>query len=153
MLKEECAVRYKTSEDETLYLKRRNVSNMGYDGLDDVMAVFYRLFVHKLDDFWGGNELNFTRISESEMASYIISSATNHQELEITPGRDIMPNLRRRPCVEDPNYSRSTCWRDCYLDSLNCSLLEGDNTNGKPICMAADLALFWNERWSLQRLH
>ena len=136
----------KTSEDYTLPLVRRNVSNMIHTAFHKKMAGSYLLFVHKLDDFWGREGQHFTRISESEMASYFISSDTNHQELEITPGRDIMPNLRRRPCVEDPSYSRSTCWRDCLLDSLNCSLLEGD-TSGKPICMAADFAWLTGTRF------
>ena len=134
----------KTSKGETLSLVRRNVSNIKAHAPDG-MAGSYMLFVRKLDNFWGGLDGHFTRHSESEMAGYIIANDTTRQELEIHPERDIMPNLRRRPCVEDPSYSRSTCWRDCYLDSLNCSLLEGDNSSGKPICMAADSAWFWLE--------
>ena len=137
----------KTSEDVILGLDRGIISDTIRDPYLEGLIGSYYLFVHKLDDFWGGWDEDFTQYSESEMTGIIIHRDTTRQEIEIHPERDIMPNLRRRPCVEDPNYSRSMCWRDCYLDSLNCSLLEGD-TSGKPICMAADNAWFWNERWS-----
>ena len=104
----------------------------------------YVLYVHKLDDFWGGLDQYFTTSSDSEMSTIWVSTG---QKLVINSERDIMPNLRRQPCEEDPNYSRSTCWRDCFLDTLNCTLLEGDNTNGKPICTPADYD--WFSRGSL----
>ena len=107
----------------------------------------YKILIHKLDDFWGGQESQFTRYSESEMASFIIPYDTNREELEIHPERDSMPNLRRRPCEGNPDYSRSTCWRDCFLESLNCSLLEGDDTNDKPTCTAVDSTWFLGSNW------
>ena len=102
----------------------------------------YDLHVHKLDDFWGGLDDHFTILSDSEMLTYEIPQTMKHQELVINIERDVRPNMRRKPCEEDPSYSRSTCWRDCFLDSLKCSLLEGDNTSGKPTCTAADYSRF-----------
>ena len=100
----------------------------------------YILYVHKLNDFWGGSDKHFTTPNDSEMVESWIPFDMSEQELVINIERDVMPNLRRQPCEEDPNYSRSTCWRDCFLDWLNCSLLESGNTTGKPTCTAAD---FW----------
>ena len=101
----------------------------------------YVLFVHKLDDFWGGSDEHFTE-SDWEMETFWISNDTGQQELIINTEREIVPNLSRQPCEEDPNYSRSSCWRDRFLDTLNCSLLEGDNNSGKPTCTAADYFYF-----------
>ena len=52
-----------------------------------------------------------------------------------------MPNMRRRPCVEDPTYSRSMCWRNCFFDSLNCSVTGNQEHQDKPLCRAVDW--FW----------
>ena len=104
----------------------------------------YILYFTKLSDFWGGIDEHFTTHSDSEMALFHILRRMSSDELVISTERDVMPNLSHQPCEEDPNYSRSTCWRDCFLDSLSCSLLEGNNTSGKPICTAADYRWFKN---------
>ena len=105
------------------------------------VRIAYGIYVHKQDDFWGGIDKEFTKISDSEMSTFWVTHGTSLQQLVINPERESTPNLRRQPCEEDPDYSRSKCWRDCYLDSLNCSLLEGDNTTTKPICKGVDY--FW----------
>ena len=123
-------------------LEFQEFSDYGGDGAWDGTKVSYVIRIHRLDDFWGGVDDHFTRFSDAEMIDYWLSHDTSLQELVIHPERQIMPNLRDLPCQEDPHYSRSTCWRDCFLDSLNCSLLEGDDTNSKPTCTGADFIWF-----------
>ena len=101
----------------------------------------YTVHVHRLpEDFWGQNDLHF----ESE--GYAAKASSNilpygASSLKINIEREIMPNMRRRPCVEDPTYSRSMCWRNCFFDSLNCSVTGNQEHQDKPLCRAVDW--FW----------
>ena len=116
-----------------------------YDGgimcTDTVLGTSYIVHIHRhQEDFWGAKDEDLTPISDAEMATFEILDSTTQQELVISVEREIMPNMRRRPCVEDPSYSRSMCWRKCFFDSLNCSIFqEGDGKNDKPRCKAIDI--------------
>ena len=118
---------------ESLKIERRKTST----------HISYSIFVHRLKDFWGAQDVEQTLLSDAEMASFNILDSTSLMEIVIISEREIMPNLRRKPCVEDFQYSRSTCWRDCFFDSLNCSVIEG-NSSGKPLCEAMDV--LWYHR-------
>ncbi|KAF0298233.1 hypothetical protein FJT64_004484 [Amphibalanus amphitrite] len=63
-------------------------------------------------------------------------------ELVIHVDREVMPNLRRQPCEEDPSYSRSSCWRRCFFDWLYCSLNHDDDDKDKSKCLAAEVLWF-----------
>ena len=143
-----------TDDNDVLFRVNRHLSTIKYHTLKSGLQGYcyclkflkfpppYILYVHKLNDFWGGSDEYFTTPFDSEMVEFWIPFDTSQRELVINIERDVMPNLRRQPCEEDPNYSRSTCWRDCFLDWLNCSLLESGNTTGKPTCTAADYRWF-----------
>ena len=112
-----------------------------------ISSTIFNVHVHRQqEDFWGAEDKSLTPISDAEMATFEIIESTTSEEIVITVEREIMPNMRRRPCVEDPSYSRSMCWRKCFFDSLNCSVLkEGDRTNdNKPDCRAIDIS--WYQR-------
>ena len=104
----------------------------------------YTLHVHRLQDFWGAKDVELTSLSDAEMHAFDISDSMTQQEIVINVERESMPNMWRRPCAEDPSYSRSTCWRDCFFDSLNCSMTEGRASN-KPLCEAVDLVWYIHE--------
>ena len=106
------------------------------------MKVFYTLYVHRLrEDFWGADELHFTSRSDVSLASKSLPF-NGTSSLEVSVEREIMSNMRRRPCVEDPTYSRAACWRQCFFDSLNCSMVESlEHEDNRPPCRAADW--FW----------
>ena len=97
----------------------------------------YVLYIHKQDDFWGGQDQEFTVFSDTEQFTIVVSQAMHLQEMVINLEREITPSLRRRPCEADPSYSRSSCWRDCYLASLNCSMFS--DSSGRPVCRGTDI--------------
>ena len=101
----------------------------------------YRLHVHRLADFWGAEDIELVSLAGAEMKSVDILGVSPEQEFVIDVEREIIPNLRRRPCAEDPAYSRSTCWRNCFFDSLNCSMVNDPTgkSDGKPACRAGIL--------------
>ena len=107
--------------------------------------IAYLLYIHRLADFWGARDIEHTPLSDAEMVTFNVLDTTDFQEIVIVAEREIMPNMRRRPCVEDPSYSRSTCWRDCFFEKLNCSVLEDKyvKDEGKPPCNAADIIWYY----------
>ena len=116
----------------------------------------YTIHIHRLNDFWGAEDIDIAPLKNAEMASIDILNSVCRWEFVIDVERRIMPNLRRRPCAEDPSYSRSTCWRNCFLNSLNCSMVN-DPTNAsnvKPPCRAMDIDKYqgayksFSNRWN-----
>ena len=102
-------------------------------------AVAYHLHIHGMDDFWGADDAHLTYRSDAEMTTFNLMTSFTNQELVIHVDREVRPNLRRQPCEEDPSYSRSSCWRRCFLDFLDCSF---DGSSEKPICSPTDMMWF-----------
>ena len=60
-----------------------------------------------------------------------------HRHIEVTIDREEKLNLRRLPCNPDTSYSLGTCQRRCYMDWINCSLGETQNSM-KTLCQEDD---------------
>ena len=107
-----------------------------------IQKAIYKIYIHRIrEDFWGPEDKDITSVSDSEMVAFDVTASTLHmKELVITVEREILPNMWRQPCVEDPTYSRSMCWRKCFLKSLNCSMEEEwkGRINSKPLCKHPD---------------
>ena len=105
----------------------------------DAPKIAYRIHIHCHNDFWGAEDRHLTEnLSDAEMVTFELMNTFNYQEIVIHVDREILPNLRREPCEEDPTYSPRSCWLRCFLQQFNCSMYGGD---GKPICSASDMSI------------
>ena len=99
----------------------------------------YRIHIHCHNDFWGAEDRHLAEtLSDAEMVSLELMNTFQYQELVIHVDREILPNLRRQPCEEDPSYSLRSCWLRCFLRQFNCSM---GGEDGKPICSASDMSI------------
>ena len=117
------------------------VTDNDYDERSQVVAprIAYRLHIHSTDDFWGSEDRHLTNtLSDAEMVTFNLLTTFSYQDLVIHVDREVLPNLRRQPCEEDPSYSQRTCWLRCFLDRLNCSI---DGDGDKPTCSASETDL------------
>ena len=71
-----------------------------------------------------------------------IDNTTDYQAIKLKVQRLVRLNLRREPCEEDPAYNIGECKHKCFLSWLNCSLYGSETDDGKPTCMAYDIASY-----------
>ena len=60
-----------------------------------------------------------------------------HRHIKVTIDRYEKLNTKSQPCNPDPNYSLGACQRKCYMDWLDCSMEENENST-KKLCMEWD---------------
>ena len=99
-------------------------------------SLIYEMVFHGHPDFFGN-------VYWADF-DYYLAVAQRGTSMLITTDRQIQPNLRRDPCVEEPNYNIRLCELQCFFDRLNCSMHDNTGSN-KPRCMASDAKWYEEE--------